>query len=189
MNDKIVKFSLILFLFIVSSCSNKSPVFGENGMVVSTSRHASQVGIDILQAGGNAIDAAAAVGFALAVTSSSNGNIGGGGFMTAKLANGEVFTLDYREMAPKSANRDMYLDKDGNIIKGKSRSTHFASGVPGSVDGLLKAWRDYGSGVISRDQLMGPAIKLAREGFDLSIYEAERFNKNKERLSKQKYNR
>ena len=184
MNDKIVKFSLILFLFIVSSCSNKSPVFGENGMVVSTSRHASQVGIDILQAGGNAIDAAAAVGFALAVTSSSNGNIGGGGFMTAKLANGEVFTLDYREMAPKSANRDMYLDKDGNIIKGKSRSTHFASGVPGSVDGLLKAWRDYGSGVISRDQLMGPAIKLAREGFDLSIYEAERFNKNKERLSK-----
>jgi len=104
--------------------------------------------------------------------------------MTAKLANGEVFTLDYREMAPKSANRDMYLDKDGNIIKGKSRSTHFASGVPGSVDGLLKAWRDYGSGVISRDQLMGPAIKLAREGFDLSIYEAERFNKNKERLSK-----
>jgi gamma-glutamyltranspeptidase/glutathione hydrolase len=171
-------------MFIISSCSKKSPIFGENGMVVSTSKHASQVGIDILQAGGNAIDAASAVGFALAVTSSSNGNIGGGGFMTAKLANGETFTLDYREMAPKAAHRDMYLDKDGNIIKGKSRSTHFASGVPGSVDGLLKAWRDYGSGVISRNQLIGPAIKLARDGFDLSKYEANRFNNNKERLSK-----
>ena len=186
MNDKVLKCFFFLLLFVTSSCSNKTPVYGENGMVVSTSRDASQVGIEILQSGGNAIDAAVAVGFALAVTSSSNGNIGGGGFMTAKLANGESFTLDYREMAPNAAKRDIYLDEDGNIIKGKSRSTHFASGVPGSVDGLLKAWRDHGSGNISRNQLIGPAIKLSREGFDLSKYEAERFNKNKERLSKQK---
>ena len=184
MNDKVLKCFFFLLLFVTSSCSNKTPVYGENGMVVSTSRDASQVGIEILQSGGNAIDAAVAVGFALAVTSSSNGNIGGGGFMTAKLANGESFTLDYREMAPHAAKRDIYLDEDGNIIKGKSRSTHFASGVPGSVDGLLKAWRDHGSGNISRNQLIGPAIKLSREGFDLSKYEAERFNKNKERLSK-----
>jgi len=184
MNDKVLKCFFFLLLFVTSSCSNKTPVYGENGMVVSTSRDASQVGIEILQSGGNAIDAAVAVGFALAVTSSSNGNIGGGGFMTAKLSNGKSFTLDYREMAPNAAKRDIYLDEDGNIIKGKSRSTHFASGVPGSVDGLLKAWRDHGSGNISRNQLIGPAIKLSREGFDLSKYEAERFNKNKERLSK-----
>ena len=184
MNRKILKFYLLILLLIPYSCSKKSPIFGENGMVVSTSKQASQVGVDILKSGGNAIDAAAAVGFALAVTSSSNGNIGGGGFMTTKLASGESFTLDYREMAPEAANRNMYLDEDGNIIKGKSRSTHFAAGVPGSVDGLLKAWRDYGSGNISREQLIAPAIKLAKEGFKLSKYEAERFNKNKDRLSK-----
>ena len=184
MNRKILKFYLLILLLIPYSCSKKNPIFGENGMVVSTSKQASQVGVDILKSGGNAIDAAAAVGFALAVTSSSNGNIGGGGFMTTKLASGESFTLDYREMAPEAANRNMYLDEDGNIIKGKSRSTHFAAGVPGSVDGLLKAWRDYGSGNISREQLIAPAIKLAKEGFNLSKYEAERFNKNKDRLSK-----
>ena len=184
MNRKILKFYFLLLLLIPYSCSKKTPIFGENGMVVSTSKQASQVGVDILKSGGNAIDAAAAVGFALAVTSSSNGNIGGGGFMTAKLANGKSFTLDYREMAPEAANRNMYLDEDGNIIKGKSRSTHFAAGVPGSVDGLLKAWRDYGSGNISREQLIAPAIKLAKEGFKLTKYEAERFNKNKDRLSK-----
>ena len=175
---------MLIFLVIIYSCERDQPVFGENGMVVSTSSQASQVGIDIMKAGGNAIDAAAAVGFALAVTSSSNGNIGGGGFMTVKLENGNSFTLDYREMAPKAASRNMYLDREGNVIKGKSRYTHFAAGVPGSVDGLLKAWRDYGSGNISREQLLDPAINLAENGFKLSKYEAERFNKNKDRLSK-----
>ena len=152
-------------------------------MVVSTSRHASQVGIDILQKRGNAVDAAAAVGFALAVTSSSNGNIGGGGFMVARFAKGKTFTLDYREMAPAAAHQDMYLDKNGNVIEGKSLYTYFASGVPGSVDGLLKAWQDHGSGNISLQQLLDPAIDLAESGFDLSHYEATRFNLNKERLS------
>ena len=117
------------------------------------------------------------------VRAESNGNIGGGGFMVSKLSSGKIFTLDYREMAPSNAERDMYLDTDKNIIKDKSRKTHFASGVPGSVDGLLKAWRDYGSGNISRVQLLAPAISLAEEGFNLSEYEADRFNNNKDRLS------
>ena len=186
MNHKIFKHLIIFILIYFSnlSCVRKAPVFGENGMVVSTSRHASQVGIDILKEGGNAVDAAVGVGFALAVTSSSNGNIGGGGFMVTRFSNGKTFTLDYREMAPAMAERNMYLDENGNIIKGKSRSTHFASGVPGSVDGLLKAWKDHGSGNISIERLLRPSINLAKNGFDLSDYEAERFNKNKERLSK-----
>ena len=186
MNRKILKHLAIILLIYYSnlSCVRKTPVFGENGMVVSTSRHASQVGIDILKDGGNAVDAAVGVGFALAVTSSSNGNIGGGGFMVARFSDGETFTLDYREMAPIKAERNMYLDESGNIIKGKSRSTHFASGVPGSVDGLLKAWEDHGSGNISIERLLSPSIKLAKKGFDLSNYEADRFNKNKDRLSK-----
>ena len=186
MNHKIFKHLIIFILIYFSnlSCVRKAPVFGENGMVVSTSRHASQVGIDILKEGGNAVDAAVGVGFALAVTSSSNGNIGGGGFMVTRFSNGKTFTLDYREMAPAMAERNMYLDENGDIIKGKSRSTHFASGVPGSVDGLLKAWKDHGSGNISIERLLRPSINLAKNGFDLSDYEADRFNKNKERLSK-----
>ena len=184
MNYRFVeRISIIVIIFAGLSCTRQVPVFGENGMVVSTSRHASQVGVDILKEGGNAVDAAVAVGFALAVTSSSNGNIGGGGFMVSKLSSGKIFTLDYREMAPSNADRDMYLDTDKNIIKDKSRKTHFASGVPGSVDGLLKAWRDHGSGNISRVQLLAPAINLAEEGFNLSEYEADRFNNNKDRLS------
>ena len=184
MNYRFVeRISIIVIIFAGLSCTRQVPVFGENGMVVSTSRHASQVGVDILKEGGNAVDAAVAVGFALAVTSSSNGNIGGGGFMVSKLSSGKIFTLDYREMAPSNDERDMYLDTDKNIIKDKSRKTHFASGVPGSVDGLLKAWRDYGSGNISRVQLLAPAISLAEEGFNLSEYEADRFNNNKDRLS------
>ncbi|MEO2186705.1 MAG: gamma-glutamyltransferase, partial [bacterium] len=131
----------LLLLITAGLGSHPRPVYGKNGMVVSTSRQASQVGIDILKNGGNAVDAAVAVGFALAVTSSSNGNIGGGGFMVARFADGKTFTLDYREMAPAKAHRDMYLDEKGDPIKGKSLLGHLASGVPGSVDGLLKAWR------------------------------------------------
>ena len=182
-----MKFFKILFLIInvilISGCDFK-PVHGNNGMVVSTSHQASQIGIDILKQGGNAIDAASAVGFALAVTSSSNGNIGGGGFMVGRFADGQTFSLDYREMAPSKAHRDIYLDDNDNVIEGKSLIGHFASGVPGSVDGLLRAWRDYGSGNISLKQLIGPAIRLADDGFKLSKYEADRFNRNKDFLSK-----
>ena len=182
-----MKFFKILFLIInvilISGCDFK-PVHGNNGMVVSTSHQASQIGIEILKQGGNAIDAASAVGFALAVTSSSNGNIGGGGFMVGRFADGKTFSLDYREMAPSKAHRDIYLDDNDNVIEGKSLIGHFASGVPGSVDGLLRAWRDYGSGNISLKKLIGPAIRLADDGFKLSKYEADRFNRNKDFLSK-----
>ena len=177
------KLLLLIPLFLLT-CSKNKPAHGNNGMVVSTSRQASQVGIDILKQGGNAVDAAAAIGFTLAVTSSSNGNLGGGGFMVARLNNAKTFTLDYREMAPQAAHRDMFLDSEGNVIKGKSTQTHFAAGVPGSVDGLLRAWEDYGSGKISIQALIGPAIDYAENGFKLSKYEARRFNNMKSFLSK-----
>ena len=176
--------SLILIVLICVSCSKERMITGKNGMVVSTSAQASQVGIEILKQGGNAVDAAAAVGFTLAVTSSSNGNLGGGGFMVSRMANGKTFTLDYREMAPKSAYKDLFLDSLKNIIEGKSTATHYASGVPGSVDGLLRAWSDHGSGKISIKQLLEPAIDYAKNGFALSKYEAERFNNRKSFLSK-----
>ena len=156
------------------------PVFGENGMVVSTSRQASIAGIEILKKGGNAIDAACATGFVLAVTSSSNGNIGGGGFMVVHKENSKIFTLDYREIAPAAAHRDMFLDSNGEVIHNMSLRTRAASGVPGSVDGLLKAWKDHGSGNISRRELLASAITLAERGFELTHYEAKRFNNNKD---------
>ena len=170
------KILLLLVAFTPILGASLEPVIAENGMVVSTSRQASDAGIEILKKGGNAIDAAVATGFALAVTSSSNGNIGGGGFMVAHLADGTAFTLDYREIAPISAYRDMYLDEEGNVVENMSLKTHAASGVPGTVDGLLKVWKDYGSGNISRRQLLIPAIKLAGKGFVLTHYEARRLN-------------
>lgn len=174
-----------IYLLITLVCTtlngaSPDPVFSENGMVVSTSRQASEIGIEILQKGGNAVDAACAVGFALAVTSPSNGNIGGGGFMVAHMVDGTTFTLDHREMAPAAAHRDMYLDANGNIIENMSLSTRAASGIPGTVDGLLKAWQDYGSGNISRRELLAPAISLAEKRFELSHFEATRLNNFKD---------
>lgn len=156
-------------------------VRGENGMVASRSAIASQVGADIMKQGGNAIDAAVATGFALAVTYPSAGNIGGGGFMVIHLADGKVLTLDFRETAPSAAHRDMYLDADGNVIKNLSTRSHKAIGVPGSVDGLLEALSKYGT--LSREVVLAPAIKLAREGFVLNHDLARQF-KNQHRFMK-----
>ena len=175
---------LIIGLFVNQQLAqSQDPIFAENGMVVSTSKQASEIGIRILKQGGNAIDAACAVGFALAVTSSSNGNIGGGGFMVTYLADGTVFTLDYREKAPAAAYRDMFLDDNGNVIKDMSLKTRASSGVPGSVDGLLKAWSKYGSGNISLRELLYPSISLAERGFKLSAYEAQTLNTFKKLFS------
>ena len=187
-NKTIMKNLLITCFFIInhSVFASPSPVFGENGMVVSTSRQASLVGIEILKKGGNAVDAACAIGFALAVTSSSNGNIGGGGFMVARMADGTTFTLDYREKAPLASHRDMFLDSKGQVIDDMSLRTRASSGVPGSVDGLLKAWKDYGSGNLSFKQIIAPSIALAERGFNLSYYEAKRFNDNKDLFLKNK---
>tara|TARA_Y100000588_G_scaffold85654_1_gene90926 strand:+ start:845 stop:2530 length:1686 start_codon:yes stop_codon:yes gene_type:complete len=177
-------FFLIIGLFVNQQLAqSQDPIFAENGMVVSTSKQASEIGIRILKQGGNAIDAACAVGFALAVTSSSNGNIGGGGFMVTYLADGTVFTLDYREKAPAAAYRDMFLDDNGDVIKDMSLKTRASSGVPGSVDGLLKAWSKYGSGNISLRELLYPSISLAERGFKLSVYEAQTLNTFKELFS------
>ena len=157
-----------LIILSFAPAADPNPVFAENGMVVSAKQIASEVGVEILKKGGNAIDAAVATGFALAVTHPQAGNIGGGGFMVAHLADGTSFALDYREKAPAGTDRDMYLDSTGTVIPNLSTYSHLAAGVPGSVDGLLRAWRDYGSGNISRKQLLAPAIRLARKGFPIT---------------------
>ncbi|WP_426434844.1 gamma-glutamyltransferase [Bradyrhizobium genosp. P] len=141
------------------------PVAAENGMVVSAQHLATHIGVDILKRGGNAIDAAVAVGYALAVVYPAAGNLGGGGFTTIRFADGRKTFLDFREKAPGAASRDMYLDKDGNIIKGLSTVGWLAAGVPGTVSGLEYARKKYGT--MSRAALIEPAIKLAEDGFIL----------------------
>ncbi|MGQ9424580.1 gamma-glutamyltransferase [Gilvimarinus sp. F26214L] len=148
---------------------------GTNGVVTSRSALASEVGVDIMRAGGNAIDAAVATGFALAVTYPSAGNIGGGGFAVIHLADGAVKTLDSRERAPLAAHRDMYLDENGDVIPGMSTSTHAASGVPGTVDGLLRLLDAHGT--MSRQEVLAPAIRLAEEGFPLTEDLARQFTR------------
>jgi gamma-glutamyltranspeptidase / glutathione hydrolase len=140
-------------------------------MVVTVHQVASQVGVEILQAGGNAIDAAVATGFALAVVHSPAGNIGGGGFMLIRMADGKTHFLDYREKAPAAATRDMYLDSSGNVIPGASEIGYKSIGVPGSVAGMTYAEQKYGK--LPLKQVMAPAIKLAREGFSLTWEEAD----------------
>jgi len=147
------------------------PVHAQHGMVVTVHQLASQVGSDILQAGGNAIDAAVATGFALAVVHPPAGNIGGGGFMLIRMADGKTHFLDYREKAPAAATRDLYLDPQGNVIEGASEVGYKSIGVPGSVAGLVYAEQKYGK--LSLKQVMAPAIKLAREGYALTWGEAQ----------------
>ncbi|HTY38781.1 MAG TPA: gamma-glutamyltransferase [Bacteroidota bacterium] len=160
--------SLLILLLLTSSVSvaSKRPTRAKHGIVVSAETHASEVGLQILQNGGNAVDAAVAVGFALAVTFPGAGNIGGGGFMVIRMADGRTTTIDYREKAPAAARRDMYLDEKGNFIPDRSQEGYLASGVPGSVAGLLFALEHYGS--IDRSKALQPAINLAAKGFRLS---------------------
>lgn len=151
------------------------PVLGEKGMVASRSMIASQVGADIMRAGGNAVDAAVATGFALAVTYPSAGNLGGGGFLVLRLADGSVKTLDFRETAPAAAHRDMYLDEHGDPVRDQSTKTRKASGVPGSVDGLIEVLEKHGT--MSLAKVIEPAIKLAAEGFVLNHDLAKQFER------------
>src|SRR5579872_4503192 len=146
------------------------PVHAPHAMVVTVQGLASQAGVDILRQGGNAVDAAVAVGFALAVVHPQAGNIGGGGFMLVRLADGAAHFIDYREKAPAKATRDMYLDAQGNIIPGASTVGYRAIGVPGSVAGLVYAEKKYGK--LTLAQAMAPAIRLAADGFVLSSEEA-----------------
>ncbi|HTR80083.1 MAG TPA: gamma-glutamyltransferase [Bacteroidota bacterium] len=165
------KFFLICFvstLLVTDSglqAASRDPVRAKKGMVVAADPIAANVGLKILREGGNAIDAAVAVGFALAVTYPGAGNIGGGGFMVLRLADGTVRTLDYRETAPSKATRDMFLDKNGNFAEERSTKGHLSCGVPGSVAGMIYAQRRYGR--LMRAEVIKPAIQLAEKGFHL----------------------
>ncbi|KGA73213.1 gamma-glutamyltransferase [Yersinia enterocolitica] len=141
-------------------------VEAKNGMVVTSQYLASQVGSDILKMGGNAVDAAVAVGYAQAVVNPCCGNIGGGGFMTIHLADGTDTFINFRETAPAAASADMYLDKEGKVTKDASLYGYLAAGVPGTVLGMDSAQKKYGK--LTRQQVMAPAIKLAQEGFVLT---------------------
>ena len=140
-------------------------VSGANGVVVTSQHNASEIGLKILKQGGNAIDAAVAVGYALAVTDPCCGNIGGGGFMLVRLANGKDTFINFREKAPLAATKNMYLDKQGKVIPNLSTKGYLAVGVPGTVKGLELALATYGT--MPRDRVMAPAIDLAAKGYIL----------------------
>ncbi|MGH8183537.1 MAG: gamma-glutamyltransferase, partial [Rhodanobacteraceae bacterium] len=144
---------------------NEPLVTAKHGMVVTAQHLATQVGVDILKQGGNAVDAAVAVGYALAVVHPCCGNIGGGGFMTLHLADGKNVFLDFREKAPLAATPDMMQNAAGKVVPGRSTRTYLGVGVPGTVMGLDTALAKYGS--MSLEQVMAPAIKLAKEGYVL----------------------
>ncbi|PTE07148.1 gamma-glutamyltransferase [Mesorhizobium helmanticense] len=177
-----LSFSLAFTLPVAAFAASPQPAKGEHGMVVTAQHLASEVGIEVLKRGGNAVDAAVAVGYALAVVYPNAGNIGGGGFMTIRLKDGRSTFLDFRERAPLAATRTMYLDKDGKPVKGASLDGYLAVGVPGSVAGFEMAREKYGT--LSRQELMAPAIAYARDGFVLNQGDAASFQGGAERLAK-----
>ena len=148
--------------------STNLKIENRNGAVSSTSRLASEAGVDIMKKGGNAFDAIVATGFALAVTSPSNGNIGGGGFMVARTNQGEVITLDFREKAPTLSYETMFLDDEGNYSRNLALLSHKSSGVPGTVDGLITILEDYGSGKFSLSEILSYAINFAENGHGIN---------------------
>ncbi|NUZ06045.1 gamma-glutamyltransferase [Piscinibacter koreensis] len=161
----VVVATAVTFSLGAAHAASQAPIAAENGMVVTAQHLATRVGVDVLKDGGNAVDAAVAVGYALAVVYPAAGNLGGGGFMTIQLADGRKTFLDFREKAPLAATANMYLDKDGNVIKGASTTGHLAVGVPGTVSGLELALSKYGT--MKRAQLLAPAIRYAEDGFVL----------------------
>jgi len=172
----LIKFFLII-LFI-TSCSNENEgVISEKGMVVSARKEASKIGVEILKKGGNAFDAMMATELALAVSYPSAGNIGGGGFMVFRKSDGTTGALDYRERAPISSTRDMYLDKDGNIIEGLSMIGGLSVGVPGTIAGIFEAHEKHGSLPIS--EIFTPVIELAENGIRVTSNQKDRINENR----------
>ena len=169
------KTSLILIAISLIACELGSdyPLANNNeknrnGAVSSTSNLASEAGIDIMKKGGNAFDAIVATGFTLAVTSPANGNIGGGGFMVARTADGEIISLDFREKAPTLSYETMFLDKDGKYSRNLALLSHQSSGVPGTVDGLIKIFDDYGSGNFTLQEILSYAIDYAENGHTIN---------------------
>lgn len=172
----------VLLLASTLLASPFRPVAARHAMVVSSEPFASEAGLEILRAGGNAVDAAVAVGFALAVTHPEAGNIGGGGFMLVRLASGESVVVDYREEAPAGASRDMYLDSEGRLIPGASTEGVLAAGVPGTVAGLALAHKKYGK--LPWRRVLAPAIRLAAQGFPVSFELSQSLRANGEQLAK-----
>jgi len=186
---------LIAFAFLNASLSSvapnafaaaREPVRAKHGIVASTNGVASSVGVDVMKRGGNAVDAAIAVAFALAVTHPAAGNLSGGGFMMIRLNNGKTTAIDYREMAPAAATRNIYLDKEGKLIQGEGGSLegYRAAGVPGTVRGMELALKKYGSGKLTWSQLIEPARRLAANGFEVTYSLARSLRNSKDYLSK-----
>lgn len=168
---------IISFTMSVAQAAGMKPERAEKGMVVSVHELASEAGVEMMKAGGNAIDAAVATGFALAVVHPGAGNIGGGGFMLIRLSDAKTHFLDFREKAPGKASATMYQDKEGQVIPGLSRVGYLASGVPGSVKGLVHAQEQFGK--LTLKQVMAPAIRLARDGFALKWGDAQSLSADK----------
>ena len=162
---KLNKIVILLLTLNVLVFATQPSIYGENGVVTAHDLEACEAGINILKQGGNAVDAAVAVSYALAVTHPQAGNIGGGGFMVIHTADGQKVAIDYREMAPGKAYRDMFLDDSGRVVENLSLRGGLASGVPGTVAGLQLALDKYGS--MPRKKVMKPAIKLAKKGFEI----------------------
>lgn len=177
-----LKLYRLLALLLTAPALALTPVAARHGMVVSNDPLATGAGVEILKAGGNAVDAAVAVGFALAVTYPFAGNIGGGGFMMVRMAGRKPAMIDYREEAPGAASRDMYLDKHGRVIPGASTVGALSAGVPGTVAGLALAEQRYG--VLGLARVMEPAIRLAEQGFPVSYWLSRSLASHKELLSK-----
>src|SRR3989449_6138591 len=168
------------------SSASREPIRARHGIVASTNEIASRVGVDILKRGGNAVDAAIAVAFALAVTHPAAGNLGGGGFMMIRLKDGRTTAIDYREVAPAAATRNIYLDKNDKVIEGEGGSIegYRAAGVPGTVRGMELALKKYGSGKLTWSQLIEPAQRLAANGFTVNYTLARGLRGNHDYLSK-----
>src|SRR5690349_24513405 len=183
---KIVLLLIWVLTFVnVSHAAGREPVRARHGIVASTNEVASRVGVEIMKRGGNAVDAAIAVAFALAVTHPAAGNLGGGGFMMIRLRDGRSTAIDYREMAPAAAHRDVYLDKNGKLIEGEGGSLvgYRAAGVPGTVRGMELALKKYGSGKLTWSQLVEPARRLAANGFSVTHSLARSLRSSKDYLS------
>ena len=163
----------LAFCYLDAHAASQPPVAAENGMVVTAQHLATRVGVDVLKDGGNAVDAAVAVGYALAVVYPAAGNLGGGGFMTIQLADGRKTFLDFREKAPLAATANMYLDASGNVVKGLSTNGHLAVGVPGTVSGMEMAREKYGT--MKRAALLAPAVRYAQDGFVLEQGDIDMF--------------
>ena len=178
-------YSIFLFFLTFTSCQNlhNEPNRYSQGMVVSARSEASDVGLSILKKGGNAFDAMIATDLALAVTYPNAGNLGGGGFMVFRLADGQVGSLDYREKAPAQSSSHMYLDSLGNVIPNKSTEGGLAVGVPGTVAGLFEVHNKFGS--LPMHELIQPAIDLAESGVVITPKQFERLKAYKYKIIEQ----